>query len=74
MERRLIREYEAVVEEILQRLSPDNHALCVELARIPERIRGYGHVKDANLETAKREEAQLLATLREAPLAIQAAE
>ena len=46
-ERALIGEYEALVAEILGKLAPHNHALAVELARIPELIRGYGHVKDA---------------------------
>jgi indolepyruvate ferredoxin oxidoreductase len=63
-ERRLIGEYIAVVEEILQRLTHDNYATAVELALIPERIRGYGHVKEANLKDAKQAEAQLLAAFR----------
>jgi indolepyruvate ferredoxin oxidoreductase len=65
-EHRLIGEYIAVTEEIIQRLSHDNYATAVELAKIPERIRGYGHVKDANLVEAKRAEAQLLASFRAA--------
>ena len=47
MERALIAEYETLVDELLAKLAPHNHALAVELARIPEHIRGYGHVKDA---------------------------
>jgi len=63
-ERRLIGEYIAVLEEILSRLSQDNHQTAVELARIPARIRGFGHVKDANLAEAKQAEASLLAAFR----------
>jgi len=63
-ERRLIGEYVAVLEEILSRLSQDNHQTAVELARIPARIRGFGHVKDANLAEAKQAEASLLAAFR----------
>src|SRR5262249_12925549 len=44
-ERRLIGEYETMIAEILAKLSPRNHALAVALAAIPEKIRGYGHVK-----------------------------
>eukprot|EP01034_Spumella_vulgaris_P023325 gene23326-29537_t len=44
-ERALIVEYRACIDELLERLSSDNLALAVEIARIPEEIRGYGHVK-----------------------------
>ncbi|MDB5361813.1 MAG: indolepyruvate ferredoxin oxidoreductase [Rhodospirillales bacterium] len=63
-ERRLIGEYVAVLEEILSRLNQDNHQTAVELARIPARIRGFGHVKEANLADAKKTEAGLLAAFR----------
>ena len=49
MERRLIGDYEAMVDELLGKLAPHNHALAVELASIPEHIRGYGHVKERHL-------------------------
>ena len=63
-ERQLIADYEAVVEELLARLGPDTHAVCVAIARVPEQIRGYGHIKDEALDKAKAREAELLATLR----------
>jgi indolepyruvate ferredoxin oxidoreductase len=63
-ERALIVEYEGLVAEILDRLSPQNHATAVELASIPEHIRGYGHVREAHLKTAKTREAALLAAFR----------
>jgi indolepyruvate ferredoxin oxidoreductase len=63
-ERRLIAEYETVIEEILGRLTPVNHATAIALARIPERIRGFGHVKDATLKAAKASEAALLEAFR----------
>src|SRR5260221_10593143 len=43
-ERRLIEEHEAMLDELIVGLSPENHALAVELAGIPEQIRGYGHI------------------------------
>ncbi|MEK6209211.1 MAG: indolepyruvate ferredoxin oxidoreductase family protein [Pseudomonadota bacterium] len=64
MERRLIGEYEAVIEEIIGKLGPDNHALAVKIASIPEEIRGYGHVKERHLKAAKLKEADLLLALR----------
>jgi indolepyruvate ferredoxin oxidoreductase len=63
-ERRLIGEYEAVLEEIISRLSPANHATAVELAALPLEIRGFGHVKQANLTRAKAKEAALLTRFR----------
>jgi indolepyruvate ferredoxin oxidoreductase len=64
-ERQLIADYETLLGEILGKLSAQNHALCVALAAIPERIRGFGHVKERHLKAAKAEEAELLARLRD---------
>jgi indolepyruvate ferredoxin oxidoreductase len=66
-ERRLIGDYEAVTDEILARLSPDNHAVAVEIAALPLEIRGFGHVKQANLALVKAKETALLTRLRSAP-------
>jgi indolepyruvate ferredoxin oxidoreductase len=63
-ERRLVADYERLMTEIARTLTPANHALAVALARLPERIRGYGHVKEAGLAEAKREEAKLMAAWR----------
>jgi len=64
MERRLIADYEAVLRELSASLSPDNHALAVEIASLPAKIRGFGHIKARNVENAKACEAELLALLR----------
>jgi indolepyruvate ferredoxin oxidoreductase len=63
-ERALIGEYEALVEELLTGMTPGSHALAVELATLPQQIRGFGHVKMRNLETAKTREAELLEAFR----------
>jgi len=63
-ERRLITEYETTVDELLRGLSADSLKLAVEIASIPEDIRGFGHVKMRNLKKAKEREAQLLWTFR----------
>ncbi|WP_182656538.1 indolepyruvate ferredoxin oxidoreductase family protein [Stenotrophomonas lacuserhaii] len=60
-ERRLITDYEATVQLLLDGLDYHRLALAVEIASIPEHIRGYGHVKEAHLEKAKAREATLLA-------------
>jgi indolepyruvate ferredoxin oxidoreductase len=53
MERALIGEYRACIEELLPTLNAGNRALAVEIARIPEEIRGYGHVKERHLKAAR---------------------
>jgi indolepyruvate ferredoxin oxidoreductase len=72
MERRLIAEYEATVAELIERLNSGNHALAVQIAALPEEIRGYGHVKARNLGIVQAKQAQLLAALR-APAAVRSA-
>ena len=60
----LIGEYEALVDELLGALAPHNHALAVELARLPEQIRGYGYVKHRHVEAARVKQEELLAAFR----------
>jgi indolepyruvate ferredoxin oxidoreductase len=72
-ERRLIAEYEATVAELLERVGRENHALAVEIASVPEQIRGYGHVKHRHLDEAKKKEAELLAQFGEKRPAVKAA-
>ena len=66
MERQLIEEYRETVEEILDRLAPANHEAAVALATVPEGIKGFGHVKERNIEAAKRRAARLGAEFRAA--------
>jgi indolepyruvate ferredoxin oxidoreductase len=63
-ERRLIEDYEALLREIICNLTPENHKLAVLLARIPEQIRGFGHIKEKNLKAAKANEAELMIAFR----------
>ncbi|MBB6576172.1 indolepyruvate ferredoxin oxidoreductase [Comamonas odontotermitis] len=60
MERALIQEYRDCVEELLRGLHAQNLALAVEIASIPEDIRGYGHVKERHLVAARAKWQQLL--------------
>nr|WP_010131434.1 indolepyruvate ferredoxin oxidoreductase family protein [Microbulbifer agarilyticus] len=52
MERGLITEYEKVVDEVVGRLSADNHPAALELLRYPDQIRGYGLIKEENVKLA----------------------
>ena len=52
-ERALIGQYRDCIEELLPALTATNQAAAAEIARIPEQIRGYGHVKQRHLEAAR---------------------
>ena len=73
-ERRLITHYEALIIEIMTRLDHDNHALAVEIASLPEQIRGFGHVKERHLAEVDTRETALLDALRRPTEALTAAE
>src|SRR5207245_256236 len=53
MERALTTDYAALLHELAHTLRPDNHALAVELASLPQQMRGFGHIKMRNIERAK---------------------
>ena len=63
-ERAAIDEYFATVEELLAKLDRSNIALAVDIASLPEQIRGYGHVKDKHVAKAAPKREQLLAQWR----------
>ncbi len=60
-ERELIAQYRADIEALLAALDADSHALALEIARLPEQIRGYGHVKERHVAAARLRREQLLA-------------
>jgi indolepyruvate ferredoxin oxidoreductase len=60
MERELIREYEETVELLLAGLNAQNHAAAVQIASLPEEIRGFGYIKKRNLEAARKKRQELL--------------
>jgi len=64
LDRRLRADYERLVGELIASLHPSNHALAVELAAMPDHIRGYGHIRERHAEHARRREARLLAEFR----------
>jgi indolepyruvate ferredoxin oxidoreductase len=66
-ERALVRDYEALLDEVLAKLDAGNHHIAVGLAAIPEKIRGFGHVKLRHLKAAKADEAVLLDQFRAGP-------
>jgi indolepyruvate ferredoxin oxidoreductase len=59
-ERGLVDEYQACMDQVIAMLNTSNHSLAVEIARVPEQIKGFGHVKARNLNAAREKWAQLL--------------
>jgi len=76
MERRLRDEYAATIRELLPKLTVENHALLVEIAEVPEQIRGFGHVKEQQVEKAEKLRTELLRRLAKPgiPLSVQPAD
>ncbi|MCP4907110.1 MAG: indolepyruvate ferredoxin oxidoreductase family protein, partial [bacterium] len=66
MERRLIGEYEATVEELIGILTPANHSRVVEIAALPSQILGFDQVKENALAEVEERKSKLLEELRSA--------
>jgi indolepyruvate ferredoxin oxidoreductase len=67
LERQLVNDYEARLNELITGLTADNRDLAARIADIPEQIRGFDHVKEAHLQVAKANEAKLLEAFRATP-------
>ncbi len=61
MERKLLADYETGLDRLLTGVSETRMPIALAIAQIPQQIRGFGHVKDASVVTAKAEEAKLWA-------------
>lgn len=59
-ERALISEYRELVEQVLDGLTPDNHAVAVRLAALPDMVRGYEHIKLDNVGRYREQQAEHL--------------
>ncbi|MGI9133401.1 MAG: DUF6537 domain-containing protein, partial [Rhodoferax sp.] len=66
LERSLLAQYEADLAQILACLDARRHATAVQLAALPQKVRGYGHVRQASADGIGAERAQLLAALAQA--------
>ena len=67
LERDLIAGYEKDVATVLGLLSPVTHDTAIEILSLPDRIRGYGPVKEKAVQDAKARYAQLAADLVNPP-------
>ena len=66
LERSLVVEYEQLIAGLLAALQPANYAIAVELASLPEKIRGFGHIKARTLAQAREQQDQLMRRFQEA--------
>ncbi|KAB2850840.1 MAG: indolepyruvate ferredoxin oxidoreductase family protein [Hyphomicrobiaceae bacterium] len=62
LERQLIADYEKTLSELGRFLSPGNHAIALEIARLPLSMKGFGHVKLASVKAAKERQLALFAS------------
>ena len=60
-ERKLIKDYELRIMSIGEQLNEENYKTACEIAKIPEKIRGFGYIKKNNLVDAKKVEDNLVA-------------
>lgn len=73
MERQLIADYRATIDRLLGRITPDTAGTACDIAALPDMIRGFGHVKVASVEKARKREAELLAAFDGAETAVRRA-
>ena len=70
LERELITEYRAAIEDVLAHLTGENLADCVRIAALPDLVRGYEHIKMASAARYRTELRAALATLQAADAGI----
>ena len=63
-ERALIDEYRFSLQEVMTGLTAENHTTALDIARVPELIKGYGHVKARHLASARPQWAALMTQFR----------
>jgi indolepyruvate ferredoxin oxidoreductase len=71
MERALIADYEKDIELILAQVNPSNLTIALEMAELPLKIRGFGHVKQASIDDARQRHGQLSRRLCGRDLAVE---
>ena len=59
----MIADYEALLDRIIPKLTPDRHAVTTQLAGLPMEIKGFGHVKQENYDNAMQRQRALLEEL-----------
>jgi indolepyruvate ferredoxin oxidoreductase len=71
LERALITEYEKDIGDLLTQVNQQNLEAAVELASLPLQMRGFGHVKRANIERVQQTRERLRRRLSDRDLAVE---
>ncbi len=66
-ERALIAWYRELIAQTINRLTEENLAQALEIAALPDQIRGYERVKEENIARVKKLAEEKLSLLRKAP-------
>ncbi len=66
-ERQMIEDYRASVTAMLDTLNAQNYAAAVQISSLPEQVRGFGPVKDANVAQAGACKGDLMETYKNGP-------
>ncbi len=66
LERSLIGWYRDMIRDVIELLTPETEALAVEIASLPDLIRGYETIKEESIRRVKQQAAEKMAALREA--------
>ncbi len=64
MERQLLADFKANVDELLAGLTKDNHSLAIDIVDAAQQVRGFGHVKQANYERYKNTLVNMMRAFR----------
>lgn len=64
LERADLAKYQETLREISKKLTPENYAIAVELAELPKKLRGFGHVKARNRTELAKANALLIDQFR----------
>ena len=65
-ERELITWYRGLVEKVSARLTPDNLDVALEIASLPDQIRGYEKIKEASIDKVKKAAEEKLQMMQSA--------
>ena len=60
-ERAMIADYRTTIEQLLSNLTADSLDTAIAVANLPEKVRGFGHVKEKAMQAYQLEKASLLA-------------
>jgi indolepyruvate ferredoxin oxidoreductase len=69
LERGLIAWYRGLIEQVLDRVNEENIGKAIEIASLPDQIRGYEQIKEASIDRAKKCAEEMLADMQKAPVA-----